>query len=423
MPRVHLSLLLALSAVLNAAEPSVTPIPTATKPLPGVATQSAAVSRASFPPVSWEVVPRNFHADNEKGTFTKEQVAWIAANHRLICLEKKHGFGKYGNSQDAFTIDAARIKAKNPHARVLFYVNTIIAYRFFKEDGDLKKNPQWLVHDKKGNLVEKKHWRLVGEGGKEPRQLVGTGTNYLDIRKPEVRDWLTDIAAKMCAGGGADGIFLDGSSQATGKSTLGAMTSAAGKEEFRQAMLLMLGLFRKKLGPDKIMLLNGADAGEETADVAQYGKLCDGIYMEPFLGYKERTREIAAEHIRTLEEFGAQGKMVVAKGWPDRMEVCHQIYPKKAQGEKERLAKANIGYPLACFLLGAGNHAYFAYSWWYDEKDGWLLEYPELQRPLGRPLGACVKDGWRYTRAFEHAKVSADLEAGTANIAWDPAKK
>jgi hypothetical protein len=84
-------------------------------------------------------------------------------------------------------------------------------------------------------------------------------------------------------------VFLDGSSQATDKGTLGAVQPAAGKEEFRQAMLLMLGLFRQKLGPDKIMLLNGADAGEETADVAQYGKLCDGIYMEPPVASKVLT--------------------------------------------------------------------------------------------------------------------------------------
>jgi hypothetical protein len=385
---------------------------------PGTASPVPAAAPPSFPPFSWDVVPRNFHADRRSGSFTDEQIAFIAANYPLVCLEKTHGFNQYGNCQDAVTIDAARLKEKNPAIRVLFYHNTIIAYRFYKEDADLTKNPQWLVQDKRGEIVQKKMWQVNQVDGKTVQKLIPTGANYLDIRKPEVRAWLTDIAAKMCARGGTDGVFLDGSSQATGKGTLGNMLSPAERDEFRRAMLLMIAELRKKIGPGKIMIINGADAGEETTDVAKYSQLCDGIYIEPFLGYKDQTRESAAHHIQTLETFGVQRKIVVAKGWPDPMVVCHFDYKKKSQEEKEALAKQNLIYPLACFLLGAGEHAYFAYSWWYDDKDGWLLDYPELRRPLGRPLGPCVKDGWKYTRAFEHALVRADLEAQTAKIKW-----
>ena len=45
---------------------------------------------------------------------------------------------------------------------------------------------------------------------------------------------------------------------------------------------------------------------------------------------------------------------------------------------------------------------------WFDEYD----------RPLGAPLGAAKKEGYKYTRKFKHATVSLDLKTETAEINW-----
>ena len=38
--------------------------------------------------------------------------------------------------------------------------------------------------------------------------------------------------------------------------------------------------------------------------------------------------------------------------------------------ELERIARNDIVFPLACFLIGAGEYAYFCYSWGYRDTDG-----------------------------------------------------
>ena len=90
----------------------------------------------------------------------------------------------------------------------------------------------------------------------------------------------------------------------------------------------------------------------------------------------------------------------------------------KSQQERERLARAEIEFPLAVFLIGAERGCYFGYSWGYDEKEGWLQWYPEYDRPLGAPKGPARKTGWHYQREFEHARVEVDLTREWGRIEW-----
>ena len=44
--------------------------------------------------------------------------------------------------------------------------------------------------------------------------------------------------------------------------------------------------------------------------------------------------------------------------------------------------------------------------------------YPEFDKPLGAPKGDAKRDGFKYTREFEHASVFVDLKTKTAKIDW-----
>jgi hypothetical protein len=55
---------------------------------------------------------------------------------------------------------------------------------------------------------------------------------------------------------------------------------------------------------------------------------------------------------------------------------------------------------------------------------GW---YPDLDKPVGSPLGPAARapggSGWMFTRAFEHATVTVDLaDFKTGSIAWGAEK-
>ena len=91
---------------------------------------------------------------------------------------------------------------------------------------------------------------------------------------------------------------------------------------------------------------------------------------------------------------------------------------KKPHEEVYRVASERITYPLACFLVAAQKDSYFCYSWGYREQHGSLVDYPEFHKPLGEPKGDAAKDGWIYTRSFEHAEVWVDLSKRTARIDW-----
>ena len=75
----------------------------------------------------------------------------------------------------------------------------------------------------------------------------------------------------------------------------------------------------------------------------------------------------------------------------------------------------------ACYLIGAQPYSYFQYNWGWNLPDGNLVEYPELQKPLGAPKEAFKRvnpEGWEFTREFEHASVWVNTETKKAKITW-----
>lgn len=52
-------------------------------------------------------------------------------------------------------------------------------------------------------------------------------------------------------------------------------------------------------------------------------------------------------------------------------------------------------------------------AWCIRLKEGTQVAYPAFTNPVGKPLGEYTRlqpDVWRFTRDFEHVRVSFDLE-------------
>ncbi|MGQ1788073.1 hypothetical protein [Saccharicrinis sp. GN24d3] len=61
------------------------------------------------------------------------------------------------------------------------------------------------------------------------------------------------------------------------------------------------------------------------------------------------------------------------------------------------------------------------YSWGWKLATGPLVNYPEMQKPLGAPNDAYERvssNGWAFTREFEGASVWVDTEKREAKITW-----
>jgi hypothetical protein len=111
------------------------------------------------------------------------------------------------------------------------------------------------------------------------------------------------------------------------------------------------------------------------------------------------------------------GKIVIVKAWPNFTWLDKDMMDKPYE-ELEKLSREQITFPLAAFLAAAGEYAYLCYTWGYRENMGTFSWYPEFDKPLGKPKGDAVRNGWTYTREFEHALVWVDLEKRQGKITW-----
>jgi hypothetical protein len=360
---------------------------------------AAPVLRANdaLPLFSWDRVPVYAHVAKASGDFTPEELDFLAEHFDFITIEKGQAARKYGNTEEGFAAAAREIKKRNPDAKVLFYWNASLdsstvrwgyeAAKTFPADGHLK--------DRAGNPVLRRK----------------TVPNY-ELRRPDVRAWWSDAAAKAVREYGADGIFADamGDPPTANLKTLDEQTVI----DLRTARLAMMEETRRKIGPGKLIVYNGLmrENREKLLRVA------DGAMDERF-GYfaNGSSKEQIAEAIEAVQAVGRDGKIVLIKAWPG-FSYREPEMMKKPHDELARLAKERITFPLACFLVAAQPNSYFCYTWGYREKLGTFEWYPEFDKPLGAPQGEARRAGWTYRRTFEHVDVFVDLETRTARLDW-----
>ncbi len=143
----------------------------------------------------------------------------------------------------------------------------------------------------------------------------------------------------------------------------------------------------------------------------------DAAMIEHFGHFNSGSKECMLNDIQEMIKAGKRGKIVVFKAWPGFAWIDREAMRKPLE-EKRILAAKNITFPLAAFLVGAQENAYFIYNWGYRMAHGCLEWYPELDRRLGLPLADAKQTDWVLERDFEHAHVWIDLEAKEARIDW-----
>jgi hypothetical protein len=354
-------------------------------------------SNDALPPFSWDRVPVYAHVGKSSDDFTSEELDFLAKHFDFVTIEKGQAARKYGNTEEGFAAAAREIKKRNPEAKVLFYWNASLdsstvrwgykASKTFPAGGHLL--------DSKGNPVLRRK----------------TVPNY-DLRRPDVREWWSDAAAKAVRDYGADGIFADamGDPPVANQKTLDEQTVS----DLRAARLTMMEETRRKIGLDKLIVYNGL-MRENRENLL---RVTDGAMDEHFGHFANgSSKEQIAEAILAAEAAGREGKIVLLKGWPG-FSYREPEMMKKPRDELARLAKDRITFPLACYLVAAQPHCYFCYTWGYREKLGTFEWYPEFDKPLGPPRGDATRTGWTYRRDFAHASVLVDLETRTAKIDW-----
>ena len=79
------------------------------------------------------------------------------------------------------------------------------------------------------------------------------------------------------------------------------------------------------------------------------------------------------------------------------------------------------------FIVIAEKHSYFYPHGGYVVRTtgkgkqinlAWMHTFPIFKKKLGPPKGPATRDGYIYTREFEHCSVWLDIENQTGKLTW-----
>lgn len=363
-----------------------------------VTSLAAGLAAAESPPAvlaGWDRVPLYVHFGKRAGELTSTELDFLAANAPVVALEKSHGAAQHGSTEAGIAATARELKRRNPGIRVLFYLNAFInwpgyaAHRTYRDE--------WTLRDARGEIV------------RHP-----SGTPRPDPSQAAFREWWADVVAGAHRDAPLDGLFADALPQALSP----ALARQVGAEKARAVVAglrEMLALTKSRLGPGKIIVVNGTRTTDFREILDWEG--IDGVMIEHFAAFgKDAPADIKAD-LDTLALAAARGKFAVLKGWPGFNWLDREMMARP-RSELLALARERVTFPLACFLVAAQPGSLFAYSWGYTADHGMLEPYAEFARKLGPPAGAARWDGLSASRDFAHASVRVDLASRTAQIDW-----
>ncbi|MDO6597928.1 putative glycoside hydrolase [Oceanihabitans sp. 2_MG-2023] len=353
-------------------------------------------SKDFFPKFSWDTTPMYYMFQHKKRLLKPEEVGFIAARTGFLCIEKSHGKAELGAAELGAKHESAAFKEAKSDAKVLFYFNSAYAWPYTSYSENFTKE---RIED----YPELKKFLLTNP--KTGKLYEHYGAFCFDILNPDFRAWWVETVVKGVKESGCDGVFID---QMHGNNRF----IKDKKEEIAVAMGEMMGALKEKMGADKILLGNNAN----NKDAKYVYPVCDAVMFENYATVRSKKENLLSEWQDMLKN-AKNGKISVFRLGVEGAGRGNL----KPKGEMPNFSQKQLEFALACYLIGAQPYSYFMYSWGWTLATGSLVNYPELQKPLGAPKGAYKRttpEGWEFTREFEHASVWVDTENRKAKITW-----
>jgi hypothetical protein len=362
-----------------------------------------------LPAFSWDRIPVFNHMAKPDAHLTPDEAKHLA-RFPMVTVEKSHARGVGVSCEEGIYQAARQIKDANPGTKVLFYLNVVIDWPGYEASATFERHPEWRLRDRSGN------------------EVTFRGRFLFDLSQPALREWWSDTVAGAMRRAALDGVFADGVPKvAMAEASNRKLWGDAKYEAVEHGLRELLALTKRKIGPEKILLINGLRGRLQSWKDGglRYLEHADAAMIEHFAGVSSVGQdgrlnpEIVLADLDLMRQAAQKGKLIQVKAWPA---FAHGFpdaskFPA-SQAERVRLARQQIEFPLAAFLIGAEKHCYFGYSWGYTLDDGWMEWYPEFDRKLGPPKGPAQRTGWHFTREFEHARVQVDLAREWGKVEW-----
>ncbi|MGJ8673748.1 putative glycoside hydrolase [Rubritalea sp.] len=338
-------------------------------------------------------------------SYTDKEIEFMA-KLPLVTFEKANGHKDHGSIEAGTLVSARKLKQANPKTKILYYRNVIVHYGGYAADKELESVSGAFLEDKNGNT-----------------KLVRSKVKAYDLSNPVLRDWWVQACKTMTSDTAIDGVFLDGNIKALETGYLARQIGVVKKKETMAGYHLMMKQTREAIGQDKLMIANILRA-RFTEGGLEYIDYFNGSYLEGFFHNvgKMSYEEYVAKGIDTIQKAARQGKIIAFTAGLKGQGNSSHMGIDEAHGfiDSFEEAQAAFSYPLGIFLICAEEYSYFRPHEGYsaNENENWMRWFPEYDRPLGAPKGPAMKNGYTYTREFEHATVKLDISKRSADIKW-----
>ncbi|GAA3651494.1 putative glycoside hydrolase [Flavivirga jejuensis] len=362
----------------------------------------------NLPEFSWDTMPLYMHL-RKSTSFTKEELKFLA-KHPLITFEKTTGSKTYGSTEDGTLVAAKAVKKLNPDTKILYYKNVVINWAGYKADRYFfQKHPDAY---------------LVNSSG-EKAVMPNKKTGFFDISKDYVRSHWLDHVGEITSSPYIDGVFMDANIKVLAPGFFGNRVGNEKQKQVEAGYLTMMKDLNTRYGKDNILLANILRVRPNFKDVGRsYLKYFDGSYIEGFEheNFGMTYEDYLAKGIEAVQKSAREGNIIamslgLGKALKNAETGIDDV--RKKLSKKDNFAK-RLDYLLAIFLVCAEKYSYvYPHDGYATNRSAvWMKTFPQYEKKLGAPKGDAKKDGYVYTRSFEHLDVVLDIKNKTAQLNW-----
>eukprot|EP00041_Stephanoeca_diplocostata_P009471 m.145982 g.145982 ORF g.145982 m.145982 type:complete len:396 (-) comp17754_c0_seq1:33-1220(-) len=329
----------------------------------------------------------------------------------MVQFDKKQNVATLPDAcqEDRFIAAARQVKAANPKAQVLMYLNGLINFPDFQHLYNATvADPSLLLHDSNGKIV----------------RLGPSKNTVFDVRNAGMRKIFVDAALYGMTSGAFNGVFIDRANWAQGcvaKGGGGGVWSVELCSSLINSQRTLLEELMTAVGLGGITLAKETSGvvaadwevvnGVMTSDTfcSQYCHKCNDS-VSPATLWTTSDAQNCANSIATIANMSARGQLTQS----------HAMGPFQGPlGDQSRQ------FTIAAFLVAAGNLSFFTYANWAI--DCWELTgtrwWPEYDFPLGVPTSPAntkiAGSRWKYSRNFSSGTtVYVDVATRETSIHW-----
>ena len=378
-------------------------------------TEYAEATNLRYPDWSWDTLPMS--AGVHRNDAIPSDVAETYANtYPMISMG---GRNLYGESyvEAGMSAVAAALKEHNPNVFTVTYKNAGLHHNRTEANENFDE-AEWSIYS-------------LDENGERVYDYIRAWLRY-NHNHPQMREWWSDWCVARLADPNIDGIFID-----KGEGGQDKLLNENGEiDSISNRVKSYVSIFERM--PEGDMLTGNTLRPSRFGGSRELLHIFNGAYSEGWHnGFSDglismSDADARAYTIQLFREAQLKGIMInpnyyQLNSFPITGDEAIEMVANGQAEEVKSMIREIIQLPLAYHLIPLeANTSYFSHQIMNTGEygDAEFLWNPkpyidEFKNPLGAPLGPPVRDGYVFTRSFEHVDVWLDVETEESVLAWD----